>query len=125
MTIFRSKKSENVSNKPTRYFSSKQERFVAESINGNITKNSGATTFNPGDIESKHFLIECKTKMKSSQSISIKKEWLNKIKAESAIANKPYTALIFNFGPDEENYAIIDLQLFNLLQELINNGMMD
>lgn len=125
MSTFRSKKIKDLSDKPTRYFSANQEKFVAKNINGVVTKNSGATTFNPGDIESENFLIECKTKMKSSQSISIKKEWLNKIKAESAIANKPYTALIFNFGPDEENYAIIDLQLFNLLQELINNGMMD
>ena len=33
---------------------------------------------------------------------------------------KEHEALIFNFGPDSKNYAIIDIELFNLLKEYLN-----
>ena len=34
---------------------------------------------------------------------------------------KKYEALVFNFGPDEENFAIIDMDLFNTLKDLLEN----
>ena len=61
-------------NKPTRYFSNKQEKNVTKVLNGKQTLNSGATPFQKGDILTKDFLIECKTKTSHSNSISIKKE---------------------------------------------------
>ena len=60
----------------TRYFSSKQEEYVAKLINGRIVSNSGAAKFTCGDVVSDDFIIECKTKMKPSESFSIKKQWL-------------------------------------------------
>ena len=104
---------------PTRYFSSKQEKDVAKKFNGNVTKNSGATQFQPGDVQLENMLIECKTKMSHSDSISIKKAWLEKIKQESLFAGKPYYSLIFNFGPNEDNYAIIDMELFETLLNIL------
>ena len=50
----------------TRYFSSKQEEYVAKLINGRTVSNSGAAKFTCGDVVSDEFIIECKTKMKSS-----------------------------------------------------------
>ena len=44
-----------------------------EKVNGRQTSNSGATPFQKGDVLSEQFAIECKTKMSSSNSISIKK----------------------------------------------------
>lgn len=38
------------SKKPTRYFSSKQEQTVANSLNGQQQLNSGATAFLKGDV---------------------------------------------------------------------------
>ena len=107
--------------KPTRYASSKQEKQVAKQVNGMVTKNSGATLFDKGDIKANKFLIECKTKMSSSKSISIKKEWIEKLKQEALFSGKEYEALIFNFGPDEENYAIIDMYLFQTLLDAVSN----
>ena len=34
---------------------------------------------------------------------------------------KDYTALVFNFGPDEDNYYIIDEKIFQELLELQQN----
>lgn len=102
----------NSDKKPTRYYSSKQEKSVAKKLNGITTPNSGATQFAKGDLKLDDFLVECKTKTTHSDSISIKKEWLEKVDKESLFMGKPYSALIFNFGPDEKNYVIIDENLF-------------
>ena len=101
---------------PTRYFSSRQEKSVEKDLGGERTKNSGATTFDKGDVKTDKFLIECKTKTTPSQSISIKKEWIEKNNKEALFMGKPYTAIAFNFGPDQDNYYIIDNFLF---QDLI------
>ena len=57
-------------------------------------------------------LLECKTKTSSSESISVKKEWLVKNESERVFMGKKYSAIAFNFGPDENNYYIIDEFLF-------------
>lgn len=108
--------------KPTRYYSTKQEKQVAKTLGGTRTKNSGATMFQKGDLTTDDWLIECKTKMSSSESMSIKKEWLEKNLKESLFMGKKYNALAFNFGPDESNYYIIDEQTFQCLVELLKEN---
>ena len=115
--------------KPTRYYSSKQEKAVAKAINGKTTANSGATDFSgKGDIltpGATGWLIECKTKTTNSDSISIKREWIDKNRSEAVFEGKQYQAIVFNFGPDEpynENHYIIDEYLFKELQEYLNNN---
>ena len=104
--------------KPTRFYSSKQEKEVAKELGGTPTPNSGATPFIKGDLTLKKFLIECKTKTSDSESISIKKEWLEKLNQEALFMGKPYKALIFSFGPASKTYVIIDENTF---KELISN----
>lgn len=104
--------------KPTRYYSSKQEKQVAKELGGTTTKNSGATLFQKGDLTLDNWLLEAKTKTTKSNSMSIKKEWLEKNLSESLFMGKKYNALVFNFGPDEPNYYIIDENTF---KELISN----
>ena len=110
---------------PTRHFSSIQEKTVAKTIGGQQTANSGATMFGgKGDVFThgdESFLIECKTRTKSSDSISIKKDWFQKNKEEMVFQGKQHQAIVFNFGPDEENHYIIDEYLFLELQEHLNN----
>lgn len=108
-------------NKPTRYYSTKQEKNIAEQFNGNRTKNSGATMFSKGDISLDNILVEAKTKTTHSESISIKKEWIEKNEQEALFMGKPYSVIAFNFGPDEENHYIISEEMFNKLVECINN----
>lgn len=116
--VNRDKESEK---KSTRYFSNKQEKFVTKIVDGKQTLNSGATPFQKGDILTKDFLIECKTKTTHSNSISIKKEWFNKNKQEMVFEGKQHQALVFNFGPDEENHYIIDEYLFQELIQYLEN----
>ena len=78
--------------------------------------------FAKGDIKLDKFLLECKTKMKSSDSITIRKEWLDKLNAESLFMGKPYSALAFNFGPDEDNYYIINEELFETLINYLDSN---
>lgn len=110
-------------NEPTRFYSKKQENAVAKTFGGSRVKNSGATFGNPGDVTTDKFLLECKTRMTASKSISIQKSWIEKIKKEALFAGKPYTALLFNFGPDEECYAIINEELFEFLIDALNNSV--
>ena len=100
---------------PTRHFSSKQEKSVSKAVGGKVQKNSGATAFDKGDVivsGKNGFLLECKTKTTASESISIKKEWFEKNKQECLLTGTPHQAIVFNFGPDEENHYIIDEYLF-------------
>lgn len=110
--------------KPTRYFSSQQEKQVARNLDGRTTSNSGATMFGgKSDVAvSNLFSIECKTKTTHSESISIKKAWLVKNKQEALFDGHPYSALAFNFGPDEPNYYVIDEYLFQSLIEYIKES---
>jgi hypothetical protein len=110
----------------TRYYSSKQEKEVAEKVKGKVTPNSGATSWQKGDINingQESFLLECKTKTSNSNSISIKKEWIDKNREEAAFMGKKHQVIVFNFGPDypySENHYIIDEYLFNELKDYLN-----
>ena len=106
---------------PTRYYSKKQEESVAKATGGRRSKNSGATMFDKSDVSTDKFNLECKTKTSHSESISIKKEWFAKNKEEAMFMSKPYSAVVFNFGPDEENHYIIDEYLFLELLAHLNS----
>lgn len=108
--------------KPTRAYSSKQESYVAKKLGGTLSSNSGATLFDKGDVKTELFCLECKTKMKSSESITIQKNWIEKNEKEAMFVGKPYSALVFNFGPDEKNYYVIDEYLFEELQEYLKHA---
>jgi hypothetical protein len=94
-------------NKPTRYYSSKQEKAVAKTLHGNVVPNSGAIKFGAGDVVADNILIECKTCTSEKKSFSIKREWLDKNAEEAFSVGKQYSVLAFNFGPDTDNYYIL------------------
>lgn len=105
---------------PTRYYSKRQEDAIAKKLGGQRVKNSGATAWQKGDVHLDKWLLEAKTKTAPSKSMSIQKEWLEKNIKEALFQGKPYTALAFNFGPDEKNYYIIDEELFEILVTFLN-----
>jgi hypothetical protein len=114
---------EGVGQKPTRHYSNIQEKSVAKAIGGRQTANSGATPWQKGDVLTKGvngFLLECKTKTTASESISIKKEWFDKNRQECLLTGTPHQAVVFNFGPGEENHYIIDEYLFQFLKEKLD-----
>ena len=108
----------------TRYYSNKQEKNIAKTVNGRLQPNSGATLFKKGDCYNKNWLFEAKTCIKEQDSFSIKREWLNKLKQEQFAMRKDYSALVFNFG-DNKNFYILNekdfKQILDLLDE-INEG---
>lgn len=106
-----------INRKATRYYSKQQEKKVAKAVNGKRTANSGATAFQKGDVITTEWLIECKTKTKDSQSITIKEDWLLKNEEEAFAMGKNNSALCFDFGPSaNKRYYVISEKLFQLLQ---------
>ena len=103
--------------KSTRYYSGRQEKKVAKKLGGKQVANSGAATFVAGDVITTDWLIECKTKTKDSQSITIKEDWLLKNEEEAFAMGKNNSALCFDFGPSaNKRYYVISERLFQLLQ---------
>ena len=71
-----------------------------------------------GDVKTRLFCVECKTAMTEKASMSIKADWINKLKEEAFATGKPYWTLAFNFGLENgENFYIISESLFRQLQE--------
>lgn len=104
---------------PTRSFSKKQETAIAKAIGGSRQPNSGATPWAKGDVKNDLFLIEAKTKTTSSEKITIHKDWIQKNREEAAFMGKKYQALAFSFGPDEENFYVIDEDMFITLLDYL------
>jgi hypothetical protein len=109
-------------NKPTRFYSSRQEKKIAKAVDGKQTANSGATQWSKGDVTTDLFLIEAKTVTKEQKSFTIKKEWLDKNKEEAFAMNKPYSALAFDFGDGVQNYVISE-ELFIKLQNYLKEDI--
>lgn len=91
----------------TRYYSSLQEKKVAKDLGGTRSANSGAALWSEGDVRLKNTLIECKTSMTDKSSISIKKQWIEKLKEEATFAGKELYMIAFNYGPGQENHYIV------------------
>ena len=104
-------------NMNTRAYSNRQEKAVANAVKGKKQANSGATTWQKGDVENKYFLIECKTTTGTRhKAFSIKEEWLEKIKEESIAMRKQGYALCFEYNPADNNrYYVISEKMFQLL----------
>lgn len=109
-------------NKPTRFYSNRQEKKVAKAVGGKQTANSGATLFQKGDVVTADFLIEAKTVTKEQQTFTLKKEWFTKNKEEAFAMGKPYSALVFDFGDGEQHY-VINQKLFSMLVEYIEKSV--
>ena len=103
----------------TKYFSSRQEDYIANLLNGKVQAGSGATAFNKGDIILDDWLIECKTSMKPKSSFSIKKEWIEKNELERLEMHKSYSALVFQFEPEDTNYFVINENTFKKILDML------
>ena len=66
-----------------------------------------------------NFLIEAKSCVKEKDSFAIKKDWLEKINKERFSKRKRFCALAFQFGPNQENYFVIDERTFKIFIDLL------
>lgn len=103
----------------TRSFSDAHEKSVCKALNAIQTPNSGATKFKKGDCiqQEVSLLIECKTSTKEKDSVSIKKEWIDKNNKEAKDMRLDNSCLCFNFGPETDNYYVISEKLMKYLVE--------
>lgn len=110
-------------NKPTRYYSSRQEKLIAKKLGGKVVPNSGAIMFGAGDVQLDDWLIEAKTKTSPSESMTIKKSWLEKNEEEAFAMGKEHSALIFDFGDTHypQEYVVITMEEFKRLLEVDKN----
>ena len=103
----------------TRYYSGRHEESIARALGGSRRPSSGSSKFDKGDVvhDGASMLIEAKCTMSEKQSVSIKREWLDKNKAEAFSIRKSNHCLCFNFGPESPNYYVIDEKLMKFLIE--------
>ena len=105
--------------RPTRFYSSRQEKNIAKVIGGKQVPNSGAIPFGAGDVMTENWLVEAKTATTEKQSFAIKREWLDKNREEAFAMGKEYNALCFDFGNGSNRYYIIDERTFKELVHYI------
>ena len=101
----------------TRAYSTAHEESICKAIGAKRQSNSGAGLFGKGDVihEEANMLIEAKCAMSPKQSVSIKKEWIDKNKKECLAIRKANQAICINFEPDGNNYYLINENLFKYL----------
>lgn len=98
----------------TRAKSSQQEKRIAKAMGGRQVVGSGSTPFLKGDVIAGKLFIEAKTRMEPSKSISVKKEWMEKAKAQSVAMRKEDYAVAISLGDPKEYYIIEDVLMEDL-----------
>lgn len=107
------------SSESTRSFSDAHEKSICKALGATQQSNSGAGRFHKGDVihNGASMLIEAKCVMSPKQSVSLKKEWIEKNKAESFAIRKLNQAVCVNFEPGGPNYYVINESLMKFLIE--------
>lgn len=98
--------------------SKKQESRLAQELGGKTQKGSGSKDFHKGDVKTIELLVEAKRTDKDS--LSVKKEWLVKIHAESVSYNKiPALSIEFDSMPSivPRDWVAIPAKTLSLLIE--------
>lgn len=105
-----------MSKETTRYKSNIQEKRIAKAMGGRQVVGSGSTPFLKGDVIAGDLFIEAKTKMNPSQSITVKKSWIDKVKEQSLAMRKSDYAIAVSFGDPKDYYLIEDSFMEELLK---------
>lgn len=96
----------------SRHVGNKFEKEVAQVVGATKTANSGAM-FNDGDLQTKTFVLECKFTSKNTETISIKKDYIEHISKQAEMLNKEWAIVLGN--PSHEGYVLISLDTFATL----------
>lgn len=111
-----------VTQRPTRYYSTKQEKSIAKLVRGKVNANSGAAPFCAGDVQTHDTLYECKTVTQEKRSYSVKQDVLNKIQKEAFSMGRRHAVLVFNFKPNGEPYFVLTKKHYlELIQNIQND----
>lgn len=113
----------SINKESTRYYSNLHEKSVCKALGAHQQPNSGASKFRKGDVVTDSCLIECKCSMSNKESFSVKKDWIMKNKEEAFSQRKSNTAICFTFGPEQENYYVINEKLMKFLIEKLEEDI--
>ena len=100
--------------KNNKYYSNRQETMIAKYLGWYQVVGSGSRPFIPGDVNSCHWLGECKTHdTEKSNIVFLKKHWL-KI-CEEAIAKRKFPVLFTDNGTQLSNntWVMLPLSVFD------------
>lgn len=101
--------------KPTKFYSSRQEKAIADYLGWSVVAASGARMFNPGDVISGQYLCECKTHTEKKSAIEIKKPVWRKITSEATSVLKRPVLFVDNGTQTVENtWCIVPKRFFSL-----------
>jgi hypothetical protein len=104
--------------RPTRFYSTKQEKRVAKVVDGKRSANSGASLWQKSDVTNDLFAIECKTHTELREQFTIKRDWIDKNREEAFQMGKRHSALAIDFGDGENHYLISEKDFLYLLEKL-------
>ena len=90
----------------------------AKELGIKVQSNSGATSFDKGDIVSDLVVLECKTVMKEQKQVTLKKEWFTLIREEQFQMRKELSGVLFDFG-DGDDFVAITLADFKRFLRLV------
>lgn len=103
----------------TKRVSLNQEERVARLFLGKRTPQSGGGKWKKGDVLSEDFLVECKTSVTPRTSYSVNRKILDKANEERREMNKPFYALAFTFGT-EEDFFVVDTKTMKYLLSCVD-----
>lgn len=86
--------------------------MVSDYMGWDVVPGSGARPFNPGDVSSTHFLVECKTHIAEQNNVVFNKKHWTKI-VEEATAKHRYPALVTDNGTQKSDgtWVMIPIRL--------------
>ena len=118
---------ERLGKNSTRAAADRHEKSICKALGAKQQSNSGAGMFRKGDVVQNEasLLIEAKTTMTDKESFSIKKDWIIKNKEEAFAIRKSNSCICFNFGPEQENYYVIDERLMKFLVEKLAEDLVE
>jgi hypothetical protein len=100
-----------------------QEKRITKSLTeiGDAAKRqiaSGALWLAKSDVVSNMFRVEAKTRVNPSKTMTVHKEWHDKILAEALETNK-IGVLVYSFGDGKNYYSLEQRDFLALMEELI------
>ena len=86
--------------KPTKFYSINQEKYIANKLGWDRVSASGSRDFHPGDIETSGWIGECKTRIKPAKKVLIKRAWWDKVVSEAQSCRKSPALFVDNGSTD-------------------------
>ena len=110
--------------KPTKYYSDKQETVVANYLGWKRVSASGARPFNKGDIVSEQWLCECKTHTARTVDYKVMFSVWRKIEREAMSCMKRPVLIIDNGTQKiEDQCAVIPMTFYDVPYNLLSYDM--